>query len=96
MTIESTAIRDRQLISEVSARNIEAFGDLETATATGAYDVACSVCRDDGRAPAHRAGWVRRRLEESNKLPAAAGHGHVADGLALLDLRAIRLPSAGR
>ena len=28
MTIESTAIGARQLISEVSARNIDAFGDL--------------------------------------------------------------------
>ncbi len=50
MTIESSEIRDRQLISEVSAGNIEAFGELYDLYCNRAYSVALAVCCDNGRA----------------------------------------------
>lgn len=50
MTIESTAISDRKLIREVSAGNVEAFGELYDRYCDRAYRVALSVCRNDGRA----------------------------------------------
>ena len=49
MTIESDAIRDRQLISDVSAGNVEAFAELYDCYCDRAYRVGFSVCRDDGR-----------------------------------------------
>ncbi len=50
MTPESTATRDRQLISEVSVGSVEAFGELYDRYCDRAYGVALSVCRNDGRA----------------------------------------------
>jgi RNA polymerase sigma-70 factor (ECF subfamily) len=50
MTTESTAMRDRQLISEVSAGNAEALGELYDLYCDRAYRVAIAVCRDEGRA----------------------------------------------
>jgi len=50
MTIESTVTRDHQLISEVSAGNVEALGELYDLYCDRAYRVAFSACRDAGRA----------------------------------------------
>ena len=50
MTLESTAIGDRQLISAVSGGDVKAFGELYDQYCDRAYRVAFSVCRDDGRA----------------------------------------------
>jgi RNA polymerase sigma-70 factor (ECF subfamily) len=49
-TIESIAIRDRQLITDVSAGSVNAFAELYDRYCDRAYRVAFSVCRDDGRA----------------------------------------------
>jgi RNA polymerase sigma-70 factor (ECF subfamily) len=46
----ANAITDRQLISAVSAGNVEAFAELYDRYCDRAYRVAVSVCRDDGRA----------------------------------------------
>jgi RNA polymerase sigma-70 factor (ECF subfamily) len=48
MTIGITEIRDRQLIREASAGNVESFGELYDRYCDRAYRVAVSVCRDDG------------------------------------------------
>lgn len=50
MTSESTAVGDHHLVSEVSAGNVEAFGELYDRYHDRAYRVAFSVCRDDGGA----------------------------------------------
>jgi RNA polymerase sigma-70 factor (ECF subfamily) len=50
MTVASAALGDSQLMGEVSAGSVEAFGELYDRYCARAYGVALSVCRDEGRA----------------------------------------------
>ena len=48
--MEAGDSEDRQLMSAVSAGNVEAFGQVYDRFCNRAYGVAYSVCRDEGRA----------------------------------------------
>ena len=48
MMPQPPATRDRQLISEVSAGNVEAFGELYDRYCDRAHRVALAVCRNEG------------------------------------------------
>lgn len=50
MSLESTASRDRQLMSDVSAGSVEAFEELYDRYCDRAYRVAYSACHDEGHA----------------------------------------------
>jgi RNA polymerase sigma-70 factor, ECF subfamily len=50
MTVAPAALSDSQLMAEVSAGSVEAFGELYDRYCARAYGVALSVCRDEGRA----------------------------------------------
>ncbi len=50
MTRESVTLGDRELVVEVSAGSVDAFGELYERYSARAYRLALSVCHDQGRA----------------------------------------------
>jgi RNA polymerase sigma-70 factor (ECF subfamily) len=77
VTTASAAVSDGQLLGEVSAGSVEAFGALYDRYCDRAYRVALSVCRDDARAQdavqeAFLSVWNSRRSYRSRRGTVAA------------------------